>query len=97
MSAGDSTRGSDGDRGSLGPIRDASISVRALMDDEVTRENRHRALSLGFGLAMATAIGLFLIDRFEPLAAPVAIQLILSVGLGTALVRFAVLEKRALG
>ena len=72
-------------------------SVSALMDDEVTRENRHRALSLGFGLAMATAIGLFLIDRFEPLAAPVAIQLILSVGLGTALVRFAVLEKRALG
>src|SRR4051812_22626329 len=39
-------------------------AVRALMEDEVTRENRHRALSLGFVLAMVTAMILFAIDRF---------------------------------
>jgi hypothetical protein len=72
-------------------------SVRALMEDEVTRENRHRALSLGFVLAMVAAMMLYLVDRFEPVGAPIAIHLILSVGLGAALVRFGTLEKRALG
>ena len=72
-------------------------AVRALMEDEVTRENRHRALSLGFVLAMITAMVLYLFDRFEPVGAPIAIHLILSIGLGAALVRFGVLEKRALG
>jgi protein-S-isoprenylcysteine O-methyltransferase Ste14 len=72
-------------------------SVRALMEDEVTRENRHRALSLGFVLAMVTAIVLYAVDRFEPVGAPIAIHLILSVGLGAALVRFGALERRALG
>ncbi|MEO6042047.1 MAG: hypothetical protein ABIP41_09110, partial [Croceibacterium sp.] len=72
-------------------------AVRALMEDDVTRENRHRALSLGFVLAMMTAMGLFVLDRFEPVAAAVAIHLILSAGLGAAMIRFAVLERRALG
>ena len=71
--------------------------VRALMEDEVTRENRHRALSLGFVLAMVAAMVLYVVDRFEPVGAPIAIYLILSVGLGAALMRFGVLEKRALG
>ena len=72
-------------------------AVRALMEDEVTRENRYRALSLGFVMAMATAMILFLIDRFEAIPARIAIHLILSVGLGFAMLRFAGLEKRALG
>lgn len=45
MSAGDPTGGSDGDRGSLGPSRDASISVRALMDDP------------GLGITLSLAAG----------------------------------------
>src|SRR6476469_8968795 len=52
-------------------------AVRALMEDEVTRENRHRALSLVFVLAMITAMVLYLFDRFEPVGAPIAIHLIL--------------------
>src|SRR5436189_6071761 len=36
-----------------------SKAVRALMEDDVTRANRADALRLGFGLAMAAAIGLF--------------------------------------
>jgi hypothetical protein len=72
-------------------------AVRALMEDDVARENRHRALSLGFVLAMVSAIILYAIDRFQPVGAPIAIHLIISVGLGAALVRFGTLEKRALG
>lgn len=72
-------------------------AVRGMMEDEVTRENRLRALSLGFVLAMAAAMALFLLDRFDPFDAATAIHLVLSVGLGSALVRFAALEKRALG
>lgn len=74
-----------------------SKAVRALMEDEVTRDNRHRALTLGFVLAMIAAMVLFLIDRVEPIGAPIAIHLILSIGLGSALVRFGMLERRALG
>ena len=72
-------------------------AVRALMEDEVTRENRHRALSLGFVLAMIAAMAIYVLDRFEPVGAPIAIHLVLSVGLGAALMRFGMLEKRALG
>jgi hypothetical protein len=72
-------------------------AVRALMEDEVTRDNRHRALSLGFVLAMVSAMILFVIDRFEPIDGATAIHLILSVGLGAALARFSMLERRALG
>jgi hypothetical protein len=72
-------------------------AVRALMEDEVTRENRHRALSLGFVMAMIAAMVLFVVDRIEPIGAPIAIHIILSAGLGTALVVFAALERRALG
>ncbi|MBW8785865.1 MAG: hypothetical protein JF593_14745 [Novosphingobium sp.] len=72
-------------------------AVRALMEDEITRANRARALSLGFVLAMVTAMLLFVLDLFEPLPARTAIHLILSVGMGAALLRFAALERRALG
>jgi hypothetical protein len=40
---------------------------------------------------------LFVVDRIEPIGAPIAIHIILSAGLGTALVVFAALERRALG
>jgi hypothetical protein len=72
-------------------------AVRALMEDEVTRENRHRALSLGFVMAMGAAMVLFVVDRIEPIGAQAAIHIILSAGLGTGLVVFAALERRALG
>lgn len=71
-------------------------ALRALMEDEVTRENRYRALSLGFVLAMVSAMILFVVDRFEAIDGATAIHLILSVGLGAALMRFSLLERRAL-
>ena len=69
--------------------------VRALMDDEITRQHRAAALSLGFLVAMLTAIGLYLVDMAEPVGTRVAIHLIVTLGIGAALIRFGLLERRA--
>ncbi len=70
-------------------------AVRELMEDEVTRAHRGDALSLAFVLAMVTGIALFVLQVFVPVETQVAIHLILSVGFGTALLRFSLLERRA--
>ena len=44
---------------------------------------------------MLSGIGLFVLQVFVPIETPVVIHLILSVGFGTALIRFGVLERRA--
>ncbi|HYD23920.1 MAG TPA: hypothetical protein VEB68_03925 [Croceibacterium sp.] len=71
--------------------------VRDLMDDEVTRGHRAAALSLGFLVAMLTAIALYLVDLFEPMTARMAIHLVVTAGIAAALLRFGLLERRALG
>ncbi|MGZ3195553.1 MAG: hypothetical protein ACXWI1_00485 [Croceibacterium sp.] len=70
-------------------------AVRELMEDEVTRAHRAEALSLAFVLTMLTGVALFVVQVFVPVETPVAIHLVLSVGFGTALLRFSVLERRA--
>ena len=72
-------------------------AVRELMEDEITRAHRAQALSLAFVLTMLTGIALFVLQVFVPIEAPVAIHLVLSVGFGTALLRFSLLERRAHG
>jgi len=75
-----------------------SRDVRRLMEDDVTQANRASALALGFGLAMATAIALFALEAFAPGSASAreVIHIVVSVGLVAALLRFALLERRAL-
>ena len=72
-----------------------SKAVRALMEDDVTRANRADALRLGFGLAMATAIGLFAVSGPGGLTAREVIHIIVSAGLGVSMLRFGFLERRA--
>jgi len=69
--------------------------VRNLMNDDITREHRAQALSLGFLIAMLTAIALYVIDMAEPVATRVAIHVVVTLGIGAALVRFGMLERRA--
>jgi hypothetical protein len=69
--------------------------VRDLIDDEHTRANRLEALRIGFLFAMLTAIALYFVDQFFPMTAREAIHIILSLGLGAALIRFGMLERRA--
>jgi hypothetical protein len=69
--------------------------VRDLIDDEHTRANRLDALRLGFIFAMLTGMAVYFIDQFEPLTAGAAAHLILTFGLGAALIRFGIVERRA--
>src|SRR5215213_3307226 len=72
-----------------------SKEVRALMNDEVTQANRSRAMTMGFLFAMAAAMALYFLNQFAPFTAREAIHVIASLGLGAALVRCGMLERRA--
>lgn len=69
--------------------------VRALMDDEVTRAHRADALALGFLATMLAAVGYYLVGVFEPTGAREALHGVVTIGIAVALLRFAVLERRA--
>jgi hypothetical protein len=69
--------------------------VRELIDDENTRANRLDGIRWGFIAAMLTAMIIYFWVQVDQLTAMEAIHLILSAGLGAALVRFGFLERRA--
>ena len=70
--------------------------VRALMNDENTRANRAQAFQLGFLFTMAGAILLYIVSLFEPVDGREAIHILMTIGIATALLRFGLLERRAL-
>lgn len=72
-----------------------SAEVRSLIDDESTRANRASGMTFGFIFAMLGGMVLYFLNQFEPVTAREAIHVILSLGLGAALVHFGVLERRA--
>lgn len=74
-----------------------SREVRAMLDDEGTRANRSAALATGFVCAMLSAILLYAMQGALELGAGQAIHMIVTAGLFSALIRFATLERRALG
>jgi hypothetical protein len=69
--------------------------VRELIDDENTRANRLDAIRYGYVAAMLTAMIVYFWVQFDPLTAMETVHLVLSAGLGAALVRFGFLERRA--
>ena len=69
--------------------------VRDIIDDEATKANRMRAMSAGFIAATLGAIVIYFVEQFEPVGAREAIHVILSLGLGAALIRLGMLERRA--
>lgn len=71
--------------------------VRDLANDEMTRANRAEALAAGFTGAMLTAMVVFFVSPFEPIEAQRAAHMIVTVGLAMALLRFGMLERKALG
>ena len=72
-----------------------SKEMRSLIDDEVTRAHRLEAMRVGFIASMLGAIALYVLAMFEPVTGREAVHLVLSLGLGAALVRFGLLERRA--
>lgn len=73
-----------------------SAAVRALANDESTRANRAEGLSLGFLVTMLGAIALYFLSLFEPLSARETIHTLMTIGIAAALLRFGLLERRAL-
>lgn len=69
--------------------------VRNLIDDENTRANRMDAIRYGFIAAMLMAMIAYFWVQIDPLTAMETVHLVLSAGLGAALVRFGFLERRA--
>jgi hypothetical protein len=69
--------------------------VRDLIDDESTRANRLDAMRLGFLFACGAALAAYFIAEFQPLTVAEGAHLVLTFGLGAALVRFGILERRA--
>ena len=74
-----------------------SREVRELMNDDVTRVNRAKALSTGFVVAMLVTVILYAVSFFSETAVRDALHVVATSGLAAALLRFAILEKRALG
>ena len=73
-----------------------SREVRDLANDEVTQAHRLAAFRIGFLASMAGCIALYMLSLFEPISGREAIHLIMTIGLAAALLRFGMLERRAL-
>jgi len=69
--------------------------VRDLIDDENTRANRLDGFRYGFIASMLATMAVYFIVPIEPVTATEAAHIILSAGLGAALIRFGFLERRA--
>ena len=70
--------------------------VRDLANDEATRVHRDSGFRFGFLAAMIGCIALYMVDLYEPISGRDAIHLIMTMGVGAALLRFGYLERRAL-
>jgi len=72
-------------------------SIRALMNDEVTEANRRGALVAGFWATMLTAFLCYALSFYEPMLVRETLHVVITVGVGAAILRFAALERRAIG
>jgi MFS family permease len=69
--------------------------IRALMNDEVSRDHYRTAVAAGFWAAMVVALVFFWLPGVETHTARAAIQFIVTIGVTAALLVFAYLELRA--
>lgn len=69
--------------------------IRALVNDDLSKAHQRSATILGFWVAMATALALFLIDPIRPFSAREAIYLVVSSSVFVAVAAFSYLEHRA--
>ena len=74
-----------------------SRSVRALLNDELTRANRAAAYVAGFWGAMVAGVLCYIVNLFEPVQTRQAIHAIVSIGIAAAFLTFAIRERRSAG
>jgi hypothetical protein len=68
--------------------------VQALINDELSLQNRSRALATGFYAAMLAALATFAAQWWWPIAAGDALKIVTAAALSAALLRYAWLEWR---
>jgi hypothetical protein len=71
-------------------------AVQALVEDENTIANRLRGYAAGFWAAALTTLAIYILSTFETVSGREAARLILTVAIGAAVIRFGLLERRAL-
>jgi hypothetical protein len=70
-------------------------AVRALLNDEVSQANRTAAMRVGFIASMFGGVFLYVLTFLETVTGRDAIHLLMTIGIGAALLRFGALERRA--
>ena len=69
--------------------------VLDLLNDEASRHNRLKSQALGFWAAMAAALAVYVTAIYQTVDLKLALHIIISAGIGVALLSFAALERRA--
>jgi membrane protease YdiL (CAAX protease family) len=69
--------------------------LRALVNDEISRAHRHTAIVMGYWVAMAAAMTLFMFQSHFPFTGGEVVYIIVSSSLVVALLAFSYLEYRA--
>jgi uncharacterized membrane protein len=69
--------------------------VRDLLNDETVRLNRLAAQATGFWVTILTALVVYVESIFDPMTFNEAIHIIVTLGVGAALISFALRERRA--
>jgi len=72
-----------------------SREVRRLVNDESALFNRQAGQQAGFFAAMIAGVAVYLVNLFEPVGTLDAVHAVMTAGIGVALVRYALLERRA--
>jgi hypothetical protein len=70
--------------------------MRALLNDETTRDHRLRAMAWGFWGAILIALAVYVLSFFEEVSVREGTRLVITFGIALALIRFGALEKKAL-
>ena len=70
-------------------------NVRDLLNDETSRLNRLASQALGFWVTIITALVVYVESIFDPLTLNEGLHIIVTLGVGAALISFAVRERRA--
>ena len=73
-----------------------SRSVRAMLNDEGTEENRRRAIVSGFWAMMLGAAACYAVTFAGAVSTREAIHVVITIGVGATLLRFGALERQAL-
>lgn len=68
---------------------------RDLLNDEGVRANRVRAQALGFWVTVIAALAVYVESIFEPVSLNQGIHIIVTLGVGAALISFAARERRS--